>query len=95
MQANIPSSYDFIPGNVPDSSEYLKSKKCSEIYLGENKRKKSKNKKYYPNTSHNVLCYNIGRAYTLNYPSSSNNVYISNDYPFFFKKVNIEKKIYK
>jgi len=75
MQANIPSSYSFVPGNVPDSSQYLQAKKCSEIYLGQNKRKKSK-KKNYSNNSQNVLCYNIGKAYTLNYPASANNSYI-------------------
>ena len=78
MQANIPSSYYFVPGNVPDSSQYLQAKKCSEIYLGQNKRKKSKKKIYYSNNNQNVLFYNIGKAYTLNYPASSNNVIIAN-----------------
>lgn len=77
MQANLPSSYNFVYGNVPDSSQYLQSKKCSEIYLGQNKRKKLK-KKNYNNNYNNVLCYNIGRAYILNYPYSAINVYISN-----------------
>ena len=86
MQANIPSSYNFVPGNVPDSSQYLKSKKCSEIYLGQNKREKTNKKKYYPSTSNNVLCYNIGKAYTLNYPASANNVYIYNGHHLLFKK---------
>ena len=78
MQANIPSSYNFVPGNVPDSSQYLQSKKCSEIYLGQNKKKKSKKKKIYYTSSQNILCYNIGKAYILNYPASNNNVIISN-----------------
>ena len=86
MQANIPSSYNFVPGNVPDSSQYLQAKKCSEIYLGQNKRKKSKKKIYYNNNSNNALCYSIGRAYILNYPASANNVYIYNGNQFFFKK---------
>ena len=56
----------------------LPAKKCSEIYLGQNKRKKSKKKIYYSNNNQNVLFYNIGKAYVLNYPASANNVIIKN-----------------
>lgn len=74
---NTISSYPYVNGYVPDSSQYLKDKKTSEIYLGENKKKsKNKNKKkYYNNSSQNNLNYQIGKAYVLNYPASAKNIY--------------------
>jgi len=69
----------FSPTGISSSSEYLDSKKGTDIYLGMNKNKykvKKKNKKvrkgYFTNNNYNVLSYNIGRAYVLNYPASSN-----------------------
>ena len=86
---NTISSYPYVNGYVPDSSQYLKDKKTSEIYLGENKKKSKNKKKYYINSSQNNLNYQIGRAYTLNYPASANNVYfLQNNIILYGKKNN-------
>ncbi len=68
---NLPYNYPHLNSNVPDSSEYLKSKKTSELYIGINKKNKNKNKNKIinRNSNQNVLNYNIGKAYYLNYPA--------------------------